>query len=134
MNVPNVTGLLDGVVKGSNDLLTLPRVASLDHPLVNVLSKGLSGDGQLVAGHQTLLDQEGHDGCWDAHATRRKFEKIKHFRDAANVPGIPPIVLMSSMTYFPLGFKSAKKGILSETLWKSSMVKLMPTDRAMARK
>ena len=56
-----MTGLLDRVVEGSDDLLSFPRVTTLDHPLVDVLAQGLSSDGQLVAGHETLLDQKGHD-------------------------------------------------------------------------
>ena len=62
VNIPNMTSLLDRVVEGSDDLLALPRVASLDHPLVDVFSEGLSGDGQFVTRHQALLDQKGHDG------------------------------------------------------------------------
>lgn len=42
------------------------------------------------------------------------------------------MLLTSSITYFPLGFKSAKNGILSDTDWISSMVKVIPTEWAMA--
>ena len=46
--------------------------------------------------------------------------------------GMPPILNTSSITYLPLGFRSAMKGVRSDTLWKSSMVSLMPTECAMA--
>jgi hypothetical protein len=38
----------------------------------------------------------------------------------------------SSMTYLPEGLRSAMKGTLSETAWKSSRVSVMPTACAMA--
>jgi hypothetical protein len=63
-----VAGLLDRVVKGSNDLLSFPRVTSLDHPLVDILSQGFSGDGELITSHKTLLDQESHDAYTWSHS------------------------------------------------------------------
>ena len=46
--------------------------------------------------------------------------------------GVPPYRCISSITYFPEGFKSAKKGVLSEIRWKSSRVRSTLTARAMA--
>lgn len=40
----------------------------------------------------------------------------------------------SSITYFPLGFRSARRGVVSLMRWKSSSVRSTPTARAMARK
>ena len=49
-----------------------------------------------------------------------------------NEPGIPPILCTSSITYFPLGLRSAINGMRSDTDWKSSIVRLMPTECAIA--
>ena len=38
------------------------------------------------------------------------------------------------MTYLPEGFKSAMNGVRSDTAWKSSRVKLIPTECAIAIK
>ena len=38
----------------------------------------------------------------------------------------------SSITYGPLGFKSARKGVRSLTFWKSSRTSSTPTERAIA--
>mmetsp|Transcript_26694 Transcript_26694/g.44767 ORF Transcript_26694/g.44767 Transcript_26694/m.44767 type:complete len:265 (-) Transcript_26694:765-1559(-) len=46
--------------------------------------------------------------------------------------GVPPILWMSSMTYLPLGLRSAMKGVLSLHFWKSSNVSSMPAASAMA--
>lgn len=43
-----------------------------------------------------------------------------------------PTLCISSMTYLPLGFKSAMKGVLSLIVWKSSMLKGTSTECAMA--
>ena len=51
-----------------------------------------------------------------------------------NTAGVPPTLCTSSMTYFPLGFKSAMNGVLSLTAWKSSKVKLIPHACAIAIK
>mmetsp|Transcript_10568 Transcript_10568/g.39160 ORF Transcript_10568/g.39160 Transcript_10568/m.39160 type:complete len:219 (+) Transcript_10568:606-1262(+) len=51
-----------------------------------------------------------------------------------STPGVPPTLCRSSMTYFPEGFRSAMKGVLSDTAWKSSRVRVMPTECAMAIK
>mmetsp|Transcript_29597 Transcript_29597/g.28325 ORF Transcript_29597/g.28325 Transcript_29597/m.28325 type:complete len:202 (-) Transcript_29597:688-1293(-) len=48
--------------------------------------------------------------------------------------GVPPYFCISSMTYLPEGFKSAKKGVLSEILWKSSRVISTSTALAIAIK
>ena len=53
---------------------------------------------------------------------------IRYFMTA----GVPPIFCTSSMTYFPLGLRSAMKGTRSEQAWKSSSVSFTPTARAMA--
>ena len=46
--------------------------------------------------------------------------------------GVPPMLWRSAITYFPDGFRSAKKGVRSLTAWKSSMLRSMPTECAMA--
>ena len=46
--------------------------------------------------------------------------------------GVPPIFCTSSITYLPEGLRSAMKGTRSEHRWKSSSVRSMPTERAMA--
>ena len=51
-----------------------------------------------------------------------------------NTAGVPPTLCTSSMTYFPLGFKSAINGVLSLTAWKSSKVKVIPHACAIAIK
>ena len=51
-----------------------------------------------------------------------------------NLLGMPPILYTCSMTYFPLGLRSAMKGIRSETRWKSSIVSVIPTERAIGIK
>mmetsp|Transcript_27655 Transcript_27655/g.110745 ORF Transcript_27655/g.110745 Transcript_27655/m.110745 type:complete len:383 (-) Transcript_27655:695-1843(-) len=48
--------------------------------------------------------------------------------------GVPPTLWRSSMTYWPDGLRSARKGVLSETRWKSSSVRSRPTERAIAIK
>ncbi len=47
-------------------------------------------------------------------------------------PGTPPTLCKSSITYFPLGFKSAKKGVRSLIFWKSLILSFTPTDFAIA--
>ena len=46
--------------------------------------------------------------------------------------GTPPMLYRSSITYFPLGLRSARKGVRSLMRWKSSMVRGTPTAFAMA--
>ena len=46
--------------------------------------------------------------------------------------GMPPMLCTSSITYLPLGFRSAMNGTRSLTFWKSSMVRSTSTERAIA--
>mmetsp|Transcript_721 Transcript_721/g.2356 ORF Transcript_721/g.2356 Transcript_721/m.2356 type:complete len:267 (-) Transcript_721:643-1443(-) len=46
--------------------------------------------------------------------------------------GVPPTLCTSSMTYLPLGLRSAMNGMRSEHAWKSSRVRVMPAARAIA--
>mmetsp|Transcript_16173 Transcript_16173/g.21412 ORF Transcript_16173/g.21412 Transcript_16173/m.21412 type:complete len:205 (-) Transcript_16173:1068-1682(-) len=57
-----------------------------------------------------------------------KPSSIKYFITA----GTPPIASISSITYWPLGLRSAMKGTLSLVFWKSSMERSTPTDLAIA--
>ena len=51
-----------------------------------------------------------------------------------STPGIPPTACNSSMEYFPLGLRSAKRGVLSLNLLKSSRVNSTLAAFAMAKK
>ena len=51
-----------------------------------------------------------------------------------NTAGTPPTWCRSFIKYLPLGFRSAKKGVLSLILWKSSIVKSISAALAMAKK
>ena len=57
---------------------------------------------------------------------------LKKWSQKSNEPGIPPILYTSSITYFPLGLRSAMNGTRSDTDWKSSIVRLIPTECAIA--
>ena len=46
--------------------------------------------------------------------------------------GMPPMRCRSSITYGPLGLKSASSGVRSLMRWKSSIVRSTPIVRAMA--
>ena len=84
-------------------MLVLPLLAVLLHPLFAILTKGFASDGQLVAGHQANLDEVVNDAL----------DKQRPF--CIYLLGMPPMLLTSSMTYFPLGLRSARTGVRSET-------------------
>jgi len=78
--------------------------------------------GNQISKKERSFQQKGREGLSQKGAGEKR----------KNEPGIPPILYTSSITYFPLGLRSAMNGTRSDTDWKSSIVRLMPTECAMA--
>mmetsp|Transcript_28157 Transcript_28157/g.69343 ORF Transcript_28157/g.69343 Transcript_28157/m.69343 type:complete len:286 (-) Transcript_28157:657-1514(-) len=80
--------------------------------------------------------RSGHDARFSAMVlpvTVMQLPSISpSFSRYLSTPGVPPTLCRSSITYLPLGLRSAMKGVRSDTAWKSSRVSVMPTECAMA--
>jgi hypothetical protein len=119
-NAPDVARLLDGVAERSNDILALGQVLGL----LQVFSQRLARDRHDAAVDELIL-QQVLEHAWT-------LVSVHADEDGVKVLGMPPILKTCSITYLPEGLRSARKGVRSDTVWKSSIVSLMPTECAMA--
>ena len=70
--------------------------------------------------------------CWESSKLRDALQK--RWKSCMQRVANLPTLCKSSMRYFPLGFKSAMKGVLSLILWKSSRLNGTPAALDIASK